>query len=72
MALEDMARAKAREAGPVAPGGFRVVTFEPGGRVAVVDVASRAEAERYVQDCKWEAGPEPVLAFVFDERLGHA
>lgn len=57
----------ARKHGPLAPGAVRVVVLEPDARVRVHDFASRAEAEVYASDVRWERdddrGPPVVAVF---------
>lgn len=58
----------ARRHGPLAPGAVRVVVVEPDAQVRVRDFASRAEADAYAGDVRWERDDDrgPPLVAVFD------
>jgi hypothetical protein len=58
----------ARQHGPLAPGAVRVVVLEPDARVRVHDFDSRAEADAYASDVRWERDDDrgPPVVAVFD------
>lgn len=67
----ERARGHARDGGRIDPGHHRVVTFEPDGRVHLLDVATLDEARQYAYDARHECEDDrgwPVV-YVFDERL---
>lgn len=61
--------AQARAAGDIATGAHRVLTYEPGSRVATKDFASLSEAQAYADDAASEAENGIVAAYVFDDRF---
>lgn len=65
-ALDPMA-ARARRAGRMAPGGFRVVVFEADASVTCRDFRRLEEARAYADDAASETEQGVVIAAVFDE-----
>ena len=61
--------ARARAAGPIAAGWFRVVVFEAGGRVSVRDFEEVEAARRYADDAASEVEDGVVTAVVLDDEL---
>lgn len=63
----------ARERGPIASKGFRVVVCETSGDISGKDFTSREEAIQYANDAASETNDNPPIAKVFDDgfRLIH-
>ncbi len=61
--------ARARAAGPLAAGSFRVVTYEPDARVTWRDFTDRALALTYADDAASETETGIVLSYVLDDHL---
>jgi hypothetical protein len=61
--------ARARAAGPIAAGSFRVVVFEADGRVHVRDFDELEAARRYADDAASEAEVGVVTSSVLDDQL---
>lgn len=60
----------ARQAGPLAAGGYRVAVLEASGDVSVSDFEDLKKATAYADDAasEWQPGGPPIV-YVFDDEL---